>query len=234
MYFERAEVKEYKRKNSSKNYKQIHLGVNSEFKKNDEIIIITSDEFEDVSSKLEIIDGLSDTNDKLKLAIQEQKKEYESKINNMIIDKEGALKDKVDEMEQLLTEHETELANKDNEIEDIEAFHERALENKDNEIEKLNAKIDKLTSDHEKALGNINKELKELKVKLDESIKEIKLLNKKLNIEKDYSKALLIARSDLLNRNIIQRIQNKEPETSKLISNFQYEEIETNVRSDKS
>lgn len=52
-----------------------------------------------------------------------------------------------------------------------------------------------------------------LKIKEDNKV-EVKELYSKLLHEKDLTKSLLVVRSDLLNRSLINRIRNKEPESS--------------------
>ena len=56
-----------------------------------------------------------------------------------------------------------------------------------------------------------------LKIKEENEI-EVKDLSSKLLHEKDLTKSLLVVRSDLLNRSLISRIRNIEPESSKIIT----------------
>lgn len=58
---------------------------------------------------------------------------------------------------------------------------------------------------------------------------EVKDLSSKLLHEKDLTKSLLVVRSDLLNRSLINRIRNKEPESSKMIAEIK-ELPEVNVK----
>lgn len=75
-----------------------------------------------------------------------------------------------------------------------------------------NEEIIQLQKDHKKELENKNKEIKEL--------------NSKLLKEKDLTKSLLVVRNDLLTRNLISRIRNKEPESSKLIGEIKPRELD--------
>lgn len=133
------------------------------------------------------------------------------------------------------------------------------MEAKLNELQKeklqLNKEVEELTSTAKSLASDVNK-LKEEKVQLQEELlknesnkeliielqkehkeelvvkdSEIAELNYKLNNEKDYSKALLVARSDLLNRNIFKRIANIEPESSKYVAELKKlpENVEANV-----
>lgn len=63
----------------------------------------------------------------------------------------------------------------------------------------------------------------------EENEAEVKELSSKLFNEKDLTKSLLVIRSDLLNRSLINRIRNKEPESSKMIAKIK-ELPEVNVK----
>lgn len=84
-------------------------------------------------------------------------------------------------------------------------------------LEDKNEEIIQLQKEHKEEIGFKDNEIAEL--------------NYKLNNEKDYSKALLVARSDLLNRNIFKRITNIEPESSKYVAELKKlpENVEVNV-----
>ena len=62
--------------------------------------------------------------------------------------------------------------------------------------------------------------LKEHKEEIAEKDSDIAELNFKLNNEKDYSKALLVVRSDFLKQNALKRLFKVEPESSKIIGNM--------------
>lgn len=93
------------------------------------------------------------------------------------------------------------------------------------ENNELNKKLLQLKQDNETLIATANKlkdkvaELQQelLQVKKENDV-EVKDLTSKLLHEKDLTKSLLLVRSDLLNRNLISRIRNKEPASSKKIT----------------
>ena len=106
------------------------------------------------------------------------------------------------------------------------------------ENDKLNQKLLQLKEDNETLEDTVN-ELKDKVAELQQELLqakkendvEIKDLTSKLLHEKDLTKSLLLVRSDLLNRNLISRIRNKEPTSSKKISEFK--ELPEDVTSSK-
>lgn len=84
MYYEEAVVKEYSRKDG-RNNKQINLGVNSNYKKSDKVLIISSDKIETFKQNLEPktkelekeLSVLQEENQKLKVDLEELKVEKE-------------------------------------------------------------------------------------------------------------------------------------------------------------
>lgn len=95
------------------------------------------------------------------------------------------------------------------------------------ENNELNKKLLQFKQDNETLIATAN-ELKDkvaelqqelLQVKKENDV-EVKDLTSKLLHEKDLTKSLLLVRSDLLNRNLISRIRNKEPTSSKKIAEF--------------
>lgn len=92
--------------------------------------------------------------------------------------------------------------------------------NSEKKIKKLNMELDILSDDkktltdtiagYKKTISGLNKEIKDLHQQQRQELKE---LNTKLNNEKDFNKALLIAINDLNHRNIIERLTNKKPAT---------------------
>lgn len=95
------------------------------------------------------------------------------------------------------------------------------------ENNELNKKLLQLKQDNETLESTVN-ELKDritelqqelLQVKKETDV-EVKDITSKLLHEKDLTKSLLLVRSDLLNRNLINRIRNKEPASSKKIAEF--------------
>lgn len=123
-------------------------------------------------------------------------------------------------------------------LKEMEAKYNELQEEKlqlENTVEELNSTAKSLASDVNKLKEEkiqLQEELLKLEDKNEEIIKlqkehkeeisvkesEIAELNYKLNNEKDYSKALLVANKDLLKRNIFKRIANIEPESSKYVT----------------
>jgi len=130
MYYEEAVVKEYSRKDG-RNNKQINLGVNSKFKKKDDVIIISSDKIETFKQNLEPktkelekqLASLQEENQKLKLDLEEVKVEKEKieSLKNEI--KEAANKNIIDAKDKIF---------------EIQNQHADELKEKDSEIRKLN------------------------------------------------------------------------------------------------
>lgn len=93
--------------------------------------------------------------------------------------------------------------------------------------EKLQLQEDLLTA--EGKTKEIIELQKEHKTEIADKDSEIKELNYKLNNEKDYSKALLLVRSDFLKQNAFKRLFKVEPESSKAIGNMLKELPENEV-----
>lgn len=99
MYFEEAEVKEYKRKNGTK-YKQLHLGTGSKFEKKEKVAVINLDDLKDliVKANPEYVEELLATNEsltsekeKLEHDLQEIKKESEENESKLKVAKDNIL-----------------------------------------------------------------------------------------------------------------------------------------------
>lgn len=83
--------------------------------------------------------------------------------------------------------------------------------------EEKEAKIVEANSKIEEANTNIIEAKDKIETLQQEHIKEVAELNSKLNNEKDFSKALLVAVNDLNKRNFFSRLINKEPDSVKKI-----------------
>lgn len=174
MYFEEAEVKEYERKSSNKTYKQIHLGINSNFKKFDKVAIIKINDFEelknnpkpeDVEGYLRTIEELTSEKEKLQQDLQEQENKYKNLIEE-----------------------------KDSKIEKANAKYDKLLEETNSKIEKANANV----IEAKDKISEIQQEKENIITDKDNEIKE---LNSKLNTEKEDSKKLLASIVSLTNKN---------------------------------
>ena len=216
MYYEEAKVKEYIRNKgtlSEKKFQQIYLG-NSKFKKNDIVIIIKSEDFNEFSNN----------------STAEKVAELESIIDNLRKEKQKLKQ----ELQELKTDHE-------NYIKETESSIEEAT----NIVNDVKAKSEKLKKDYKKKLEDKDSiietkdstiEEKDLTIKeKDSAITKkdsiIENLTNELTNEKDYSKALLIVRNDLLKRNVVKRLFNVEPDSSKMVAELKPKEInlETNT-----
>ena len=158
MYYEKAEVKEYFRKDSKGNkkpYYQIGIKKKSKFNEAKPIALI------DISEIKQIEKELNPT----------YRKEQEAKLNE--------LSEEIVELKQQVKE----------------------LSEENTELTSVNYKL--------------QQEL--LTIKEDNEVK-VEDLTSKLLHEKDLVKTLLVVRSDLLNRNALDRLRNKEPESSKKLA----------------
>lgn len=106
-----------------------------------------------------------------------------------------------------------------NDLQEAKKEHENIIEETTNILNETKDKVEEVRSEKEAIIND-----KDSTIKVKDSL--ITELNVKLNNEKDYSKALLVARSDLISRNIIDRITNKEPESSKIVAKLRPKEIE--------
>lgn len=87
MYLEEAEVKEYSRKNGTKYY-QIHLGTKSKFKKEEKVIVVDAEVFNDfiAKAKPEFIEEILETNKILtseKESVEHDLQEEKTKVENL-------------------------------------------------------------------------------------------------------------------------------------------------------
>lgn len=200
MYFEKAEVKTYYRnyKNKKVPYNQIHLKKDSEFNKNPEetdvVAVINISDFEDLLEKSKTVNS----------------NEYETKYNelleeNLQLEKElKAVKATVESLTSEKLELQQDLLTEKNNYESL--------------VERTNSKLDVANVNVIEAKDKIEQLQKEHKEEINVKDSEIAKLNYKLNNEKDLTKSLLVVRSDLLNRSLINRIRNKEPESSKIVA----------------
>ena len=203
MYYEEAEVKEYKsinKQNGTERTKfQINLNKKSKFREPKKIALVDIDEIKEIASSLDD-NNLNELEDNLK--------QYEE--NNIELNKEI---DKYNEQVHELEETAKSLAS------DVHKLKEEKLQLQ-NDLIKL-----------EENMKVKNEEIIELQKQHKEEISE---LHFKLNNEKDLTKSLLVVRSDLLNRNALDRLRNKEPESSKRIAQLKEipEEVEVKPSDD--
>lgn len=176
MRIENYKVKEYYRKNRQGGktpYRQILLKSSTVFNKDDEIAVISYDDFKKLNNVSTTGNTLEDKVSRLEEEKQVLKKQYD----------------------------------------DVEKNSEKKIKNLHMELDILSDDKETLNNTiagYEKTISELNKEIKELHQQQRQELKE---LNNKLNNEKDFNKALLIAINDLNHRNIIERITNKKPAT---------------------
>ena len=126
MYYEEAIVREYRRKDG-RNNKQLNLGVNSKYKKDDEVIIIKSDKIQTFKENLEPqtkqlkenVEGLETENQKLKTELEAIKTELQNLKNEKETIIETANKNVLEATQQVLE--------KEKEINEINKNHAKEL-----------------------------------------------------------------------------------------------------------
>ena len=131
---------------------------------------------------------------------------------------------KFNELQANLNNTSEELAEVKQQLQEAKATVESLTsENEKLKEEKLQLQEDLITekNKHKELIEAANNNVVEAKDKViklqEEHIKEIAELNSKLNNEKDFSKALLVAVNDLNKRNFFSRLINKEPDSVKKI-----------------
>lgn len=85
------------------------------------------------------------------------------------------------------------------------------------EVVELKQQLQQLKEEHSKLTSEHSRLQNDYIIKVEELEAENKELTAKLIHETKLTKNLLVVRSDLLNRNIIDRLTNKEPESSKIV-----------------
>lgn len=98
------------------------------------------------------------------------------------------------------------------------------------DLQELQQDKEKLISERSSIIEEANVEIKKASEKIIEEQevhkKELSELNSKLNNEKDFSKALLIAMNDLNKRSFFSRLINKEPNSVKTVLELKPVEID--------
>lgn len=208
MYYEIANIRQYAN-NKGLPYFQIRLKKGSKLTdKNEKVKPIALVDVNDIkeiaeSSNIKKFNELKanykDSSEEL-VELKQQLQEYKGTVEGLTSEVEKLKAEKVQLQEDLLTE-------KDKHEELIEAANNNVVEAKD--------KIVKLQKEHKEEIAFKDSEIAEL--------------NYKLNNEKDLVKELLIVRTDLLKRNILKRVANIEPESSKRIAKLKElpEDVET-------
>ena len=203
MYFEKAEVKEYFRKNSKGNkiaYYQIRLKKDSKFNGVKTIALV------DIS-ELEKIVEVNDNDNFIEL---------EAKYNN-VIEENLLLKQELNHLKHTY----------ENVLSEVNVLKEENI----NEKEKYSNLISETNSKIEEANDNIFEAKEKIEELQKEHKKELIELNSKLNNEKDFSKALLIAINDLNKRSFFNRLFNKEPSSVKKVLELKPKEFIVNDNS---
>jgi len=197
MYYELAKIRQYK-DNKGQPYFQIRVKKGSKLTDEKEkvkpIALVNVSEIKEIaeSSNINKLNELQanykETSEEL-VEVKQQLQESKATVESLTSELKKLKEEKVQLQEDLLTE-------KDKHKELIEAANNNVTEAKD--------KVITLQKEHKEELSVKESEIAEL--------------NYKLNNEKDYSKALLVANKDLLKRNIFKRIVNIEPESSKYVT----------------
>ena len=205
MYYELAKIRQYK-DNKGQPYFQIRVKKGSKLTEEDKkvkpIALVNVDEIKEIaeSSNIKKFNELQanykGTSEEL-VELKQQLQEEKATVESLTSELEKLKEEKVQLQEDLLTE-------KDKHKELIEAANNNVVEAKD--------KVITLQKQHKEELSVKDSEIAELNVKL--------------NNEKDYSKALLVALTDVYKRNMFNRIRNKEPESTIKVLELRPKEIE--------
>ena len=163
LYYEKTDVKQYKRKtsNGDKQFNQLNLGYESKFDKGDEVAIIKFDELENLESKINIkLDEL----ESMKKTVAELKE-----LNNVLTDKVNKLESDKENYINMVNELSVKL-NDDNkeyskEISQLNSVFADKLDSKDKEISHLINAINSLSKDLNTANIELQKE-KDLKANI--------------------------------------------------------------------
>lgn len=203
MYYEIAEVKKYVSVNKKDGTERIKFQIN--LKKDSKFREPKEIALVDVADIEEIVKTLDVANVNELEATVKQHEEETIELNKQLLQYKEQLQELEDTAKSLAS--------------DVHKLTEEKIELQQEliKLEDKNEEIIQLQKEHKEEIGFKDSEIAEL--------------NYKLNNEKDYSKALLVARSDLLNRNIFKRIANIEPESSKYVAELKKlpENVEANV-----
>ena len=161
MYLEEAEVKEYSRKNGTK-YKQLHLGTNSKFKKNEKVAVVNKDALEEFKKKYSNPDYVD--------FIEAENKNLESEKDKVLAEKESVEHD--------LQEEKTKVENLNSKLAVAKEEIFKLQEEKENLSTKLTEANDVLLTEKDKLVKE-----KETSKGLLASI--TKLTNEKKELEKE-------------------------------------------------
>lgn len=203
MYYELAEVKKYVSVNKKDGTERIKFQIN--LKKDSKFREPKEIALVDVADIEEIVKTLDVANVNELEATVKQHEEETIELNKQLLQYKEQLQELEDTAKSLAS--------------DVHKLTEEKIELQQEliKLEDKNEEIIQLQKEHKEEIGFKDSEIAEL--------------NYKLNNEKDYSKSLLVARSDLLNRNIFKRIANIEPESSKYVAELKKlpEKVEANV-----
>ena len=205
MYYELAKIRQYK-DNKGQPYFQIRVKkaskLTDEKEKVKPIALVNVDEIKEIaeSSNINKLNELQanykGTSEEL-VEVKHDLHEAKTTIESLTSELKKLKEEKVQLQEDLLTEKEK---------------YEKLIEAANNNVVEAKDKVITLQKQHKEELSVKDSEIAELNIKL--------------NNEKDYSKALLVALTDVYKRNMLNRIRNKEPESTIKVLELRPKEIE--------
>lgn len=173
MYLEEAEVKEYKRKNGTK-YKQLHLGTNSKFKKNEKVAVVNKNALEEFKEKYSNPDYVD--------FIEAENKDLASEKDKVLAEKESVEhdlqeeKEKVEDLNSKLAVAKEEIFKLQEEKENLTISLTEAkdvlLTEKD-KLEDKNKEIIQLQKEHKEEIKEANSKIEKLLILVNSKDKDI-------------------------------------------------------------
>lgn len=203
MYYEVVTIREYSNKN--KPYCQIRLLKTSKFNKPSEVALVDVSEAKETNKKLKALE-----NNETEAKYEELVSKYNELLtkHNDLTEAYSTLEEENNKLVAEAKEDKQKLLNASNEDKSEEYISK--LEAKAEEITELNNKLQDLTEAKAEEIAELNNKIYDINIKL--------------NNEKDFSKALLVAMNDLNKRNFLDRLRNKEPESVKIITTLKLPE----------
>lgn len=118
-------------------------------------------------------------------------------------------------------------------LQELEKEKENLIQDSNNKVDTFNNNMMELAKQIEESKNNVIQLQQEKENLISETKSEVAELNYKLNNEKDFSKALLVAMNDLNKRSFFSRLFNKEPESVKQVLELKPKELPVNDISKK-
>ena len=139
--------------------------------------------------------------------------------------------EKVAELEAIIKDLTEEKLQLEQSLQELKKNHEKYIEETNSSIEEATNIVNTVKEKSEKLEKEYKQKLEEKDSAITKKDSIIEDLTNNLANEKDYSKALLIARTDLLKRNVVKRLFNVEPDSSKMVAELKPKEIDVETTS---